>query len=107
MHRGSRSTHMHGVRVLEGLSSRQCQTFTRYLDDPAHRETFEAAHSCILAIFSWHARQALHGEAVNLCERVTSRLIPFYTQCLLEVRFVQQSLVELLTCTCNIEFERG
>lgn len=80
----------------------------RYLTDPSHRETFESAHSVVLAIFASHAQQQSHHQQKRVMNRLVIepkiqahaqvtdrrsnsptgfilRMIPFYAQCLIEV----------------------
>jgi hypothetical protein len=64
----------------------------RHLSDPSYRETYESAHSVILAIFALHAQRVGDGSgAVQLLEHknyerpFAERIVPFYTRCLIEV----------------------
>jgi len=62
---------------------------SRHLNDASHRETFESAHSTILAIFA-----AQLGSTTSTEDQGTGvgqptfveKIVPFYMQCLLEVR---------------------
>lgn len=55
----------------------------RYLDNPEHRETFEAAHSVVLAIFATHAAP---GRQSPTTDDLISHLVPFYAESLIKVR---------------------
>lgn len=78
-----------------------------YLTDPSYRETFESAHSVVLAIFASHAQQQSHHQQKRVMNRLVIepkiqahaqvtdrrsnsptgfilRMIPFYAQCLIE-----------------------
>ena len=65
----------------------------RHLSNSAHRETFESAHSVMLAIFAAHAQKPRTGvTSVSDTTTVThdhlafaEQIVPFYTQCLIEV----------------------
>jgi hypothetical protein len=62
---------------------------SRHLNDASHRETYESAHSTILAIFA-----AQLGSTTSTEDQGTGvgrptfveKIVPFYMQCLLEVR---------------------
>jgi hypothetical protein len=62
---------------------------SRHLNDASHRETYESAHSTILAIFA-----AQLGSTTSTKDQGTGvgrptfveKIVPFYVQCLLEVR---------------------
>ena len=63
-----------------------------HLDDPSHRETYESAHSVILAVFAAHARTQSESTTVlgvkgkgTLRATFVEKIVPFYVQCLLEV----------------------
>lgn len=72
--------------------------FPRHLFDPAHRETFESAHSVVLAIFAANAANAsiVNNEHLPEAHKVSSRkrsvaqfaerMVPYYMWCLLEVQ---------------------
>lgn len=67
-----------------------------HLSSPAHRETYESAHSVVLAMFSKYAQQQQqkgHTEAEQPSAKgkergreptFVERLVPFYTNCLIE-----------------------
>lgn len=61
-----------------------------HLDDASHRETYESAHSVILAVFAAHARAQPETAVAGVKGKGTSRptfvekIVPFYVQCLLE-----------------------
>ncbi|KAI9443299.1 hypothetical protein H4582DRAFT_2118240 [Lactarius indigo] len=62
-----------------------------HLNDASHRETYESAHSVILAVFAAHARaQPDSATVAGVKGKGTSRptfvekVVPFYVQCLLE-----------------------
>ena len=75
-------------------------SYSRFLDDPEHRETFEAAHSVVLAIFATHvtSSEAQSQASSNLI----SHLVPFYAESLIKVRhsYRESGLLEL-TCWQN------
>jgi len=52
------------------------------LDDPEHREAFEAAHSVVLAIFATHATSEAQSQASS---NLISHLVPFYAESLIKV----------------------
>jgi hypothetical protein len=55
-----------------------------FLDNPKRRETFESAHSVILAVLAHNgARDWNLGDHQD---KITTRLAPFYLECLLRVR---------------------
>lgn len=62
---------------------------SRHLNDASHRETYESAHSTILAIFA-----AQLGSTTSTKDQGTGvgrptfveKIVPFYMQCLLQVR---------------------
>jgi hypothetical protein len=62
-----------------------------HLDDASHRETYESAHSVILAVFAAHARAqpdsttvaGVKGKGPSRATFV-EKIVPFYAQCLLE-----------------------
>ena len=69
------------------------------MDDTEHRETFEAAHSVILAIFATHA--ASEGQS-QVTSNLISHLVPFYAQSLLKVRLSRRESGPFeLTCPQN------
>jgi len=59
-----------------------------HLSDPAHRETYESAHSVVLAILALHAQRVGEGSSVVKIDSndrpFAERIVPFYTNCLLE-----------------------
>lgn len=62
-----------------------------HLSNSTYRETYESAHSVMLAVFAAHAQKAsqlpaprLATSGGNLASYI-SQIIPFYTDCLLEV----------------------
>ncbi|KAI0056552.1 hypothetical protein BV25DRAFT_1920897 [Artomyces pyxidatus] len=59
-----------------------------HLDDPGHRETYESAHSVVLAIFAAHPSATANeraGATVSASvPTFVERLVPFYARCLLE-----------------------
>ncbi|KIJ59494.1 hypothetical protein HYDPIDRAFT_118489 [Hydnomerulius pinastri MD-312] len=68
-----------------------------HLNDATHRETFESAHSVVLAIFSSCSKRALEntgtvsstneqgGTSTSAVDSAfTEKMIPFYTQCLID-----------------------
>lgn len=66
-----------------------------HLSDPTHRETFESAHSVLLGIFATHAqrigegkikRTPITGTSPNSNASFVESLVPFYANCLIEVR---------------------
>lgn len=72
----------------------------RHLNDPSHRETFESAHSVMLAIFAAHSQKVeklavsqssnpkdSHEQSKSFAEQA----VPFYTQCLIDVRISKQT----------------
>lgn len=68
----------------------------RHLSEVSHRETFESAHSVILAVFASHAQQQ-QRQSVVVSDRVDllsaysedndfiKKMVPFYARCLIEV----------------------
>lgn len=70
----------HPCVVLSFLSTKLTLSPRRYLEDPTHRDTFESAHSVLLAIFASEKGCA-------------NELAPWYTKLLLRVRtFIFASL---------------
>ncbi|KAH9889808.1 hypothetical protein C8Q73DRAFT_705568 [Cubamyces lactineus] len=58
-----------------------------HLWDPSYRETYESAHSVMLAVFAAHAQQAgRHDEPYRARVQPTfaEKLVPMYAQCLVE-----------------------
>jgi hypothetical protein len=64
-------------------------SFSRFLDDPEHRETFEAAHSVVLAIFAAHTASEGQSQAAS---NFISHLVPFYAESLIKVRLMLREL---------------
>ncbi|KAF7985593.1 hypothetical protein HWV62_3889 [Athelia sp. TMB] len=62
------------------------ETCFPHLNDPSHRETYESAHSVVLAMFAAHAqrRNILNGDGAEDWPFMT-RSTPFYAKCLIEV----------------------
>jgi hypothetical protein len=61
---------------------------TSHLNDASHRETYEPAHSVILAIFAAQSGSTTVAEVQGAgVPRPTfvEKIVPFYTRCLLEV----------------------
>jgi len=56
---------------------------SRFLDNPEHRETFEAAHSVVLAIFAAHVVPERQSQTTD---NLISHLVPFYAESLIKVR---------------------
>ena len=56
----------------------------RHLHDASHRETFESAHSVVLAIFAAHAQKATDS-ALSQDGGFTRKIVPFYANCLIDV----------------------
>jgi len=62
---------------------------SRHLNDASHRETYESAHSAILAIFSAQIGSTTLAEVQGtdvVRPTFTEKIVPFYIRCLLEVR---------------------
>ncbi|KAI0670930.1 hypothetical protein C8Q78DRAFT_974125 [Trametes maxima] len=56
-----------------------------HLSDPGHRETFESAHSVMLAIFAAHARaSAMPKDTLKPAPSFVEKLVPMYAYCLIE-----------------------
>ena len=73
-----------------------------HLDDPSHRETYESAHSVILAVFAAHARAQSESTTVlgvkgkgTLRATFVEKIVPFYVQCLLEVCVIVRCILSL------------
>ncbi|KAF9219266.1 hypothetical protein BS17DRAFT_789773 [Gyrodon lividus] len=83
-------------QLVPVLSTSVIQTFvvpfcSPHLSDAAHRETFESAHSVVLAIFSSRSKRAVENVLSNnradtpaSDSAFTEKLVPFYIQCLIE-----------------------
>jgi hypothetical protein len=62
---------------------------SRHLNDASHRETYESAHSTILAIFAAQLGSTTSAEGRRTgvgWPAFVEKIVPFYMQCLLEVR---------------------
>ncbi|OBZ71175.1 hypothetical protein A0H81_08652 [Grifola frondosa] len=56
-----------------------------HLSDSSHRETYESAHSVMLAIFASHARRmGERDERASAAPAFAEQIVPFYTQCLID-----------------------
>ncbi|KAI0086488.1 hypothetical protein BDY19DRAFT_960151, partial [Irpex rosettiformis] len=64
-----------------------------HLNDSSHRETYESAHSVMLAIFGAHSQKAeklLSSQSLNIkgndgrLQSFAEQAVPFYTQCLID-----------------------
>jgi len=51
-----------------------------HLSDASHRETFESAHSVVLAIFALHAQKSASQQEGGF----TRKIVPFYATCLID-----------------------
>ena len=73
----------------------------RHLDDPSHRETYESAHSVVLAIFVAHAQKTTASAPREPGQLpFAEEFIPAYVQCLLDVRRrypIRQAIYGVLT----------
>lgn len=60
---------------------------SRHLWDPSYRETYESAHSVMLAVFAAHAKGNATPQtgSADPHPRFVERLVPMYAQCLVEV----------------------
>lgn len=54
-----------------------------HLSDASHRETFESAHSVVLAIFASHAQKARESTSQQ-GGGFTRKIVPFYANCLID-----------------------
>lgn len=54
-----------------------------HLSDASHRETFESAHSVVLAIFASHAQKASESTSQQ-GGGFTRQIVPFYANCLID-----------------------
>lgn len=70
------------------LQLRSHLSFCRHLSDPAHRETYESAHSVVLAIFAENKPNGVEGDNRS---GFAEQIVPFYTECLIEVWFLSLS----------------
>lgn len=61
----------------------------RHLNDAGHRETFESAHSVMLAVFASHAQKSgvVRQDGALLQHRFAfaEQYVPSYVQCLIDV----------------------
>ncbi|KAH8104589.1 hypothetical protein BXZ70DRAFT_998607 [Cristinia sonorae] len=58
-----------------------------HLSDPSHRETYESAHSVMLAIFASHAQRASEGKGTARSPQepaFAEQIVPYYVQCLID-----------------------
>ena len=66
-------------------------TTSSHLTNSAHRETYESAHSVMLAVFAAYSQKAAQVSVPRLATAggdlagYISQIIPFYTDCLLQV----------------------
>jgi len=78
------------VPVLSGecIQSYAFPLCLHHLSDSAHRETYESAHSVVLAIFASYAQRQAIGDANTEAEAAdltfAKHLVPFYAHCLIE-----------------------
>ena len=71
-----------------------------HLDDASHRETYESAHSVILAVFAAHAHAqpdsiivaGVKGKGPSQATFV-EKIVPFYVHSLLEVRSCHVAII--------------
>lgn len=69
-----------------------------HLNDPTHRETYESAHSVMLAIFSAHAKAQKAGNVSDPASlknnsgdyepAFAEQIVPAYARCLVSVRLI-------------------
>ena len=62
---------------------------SRHLNDASHRETYESAHSAILAVFAAQlgSSTAAEDQGTGVARPTfVEKIVPFYIRCLLEVR---------------------
>ncbi|KAF9236500.1 hypothetical protein BU15DRAFT_89117 [Melanogaster broomeanus] len=83
-------------QLVPVLSTSTIQTFvlpfcSPHLVDVAHRETFESAHSVVLAIFSSRSKRTVENALTNdrtdsptSDSAFTDKMVPFYAHCLVE-----------------------
>ena len=71
-----------------------------HLDDASHRETYESAHSVILAVFAAHAHAQLDSTIVAGVKgkgpsqaTFVEKIVPFYVHSLLEVRSCHVTII--------------
>src|ERR1700733_4946485 len=70
-------------------------SINRYLDLPAYRETFESAHSVMLAVFANNGVRERTQGVLDRRDRLTTRLAPFYLNSLIYVRVIRLVLWSL------------
>ncbi|KAI0917380.1 hypothetical protein AcW2_007517 [Taiwanofungus camphoratus] len=72
-----------------------------HLSDSSHRETYESAHSVLLAIFASYAQNSREHEdqgrpTLKILPSFAEEAVPFYVQCLIDVCFSHNSPVSPL-----------
>jgi hypothetical protein len=84
------------VSYIKGNKNMSLRRISRFLDNPEHRETFEAAHSVVLAIFATHAASERQSQTTD---NLISHLVPFYAESLIKARLScrEKCLIELTT----------
>ena len=85
---------MSSVRIVRTLCRIvvNLNILSRHLWDPSHRETYESAHSVMLAIFASHAQKASKRSASpEPGAAFAEKAVPMYAQCLVEVRSTARS----------------
>ncbi|KIK94745.1 hypothetical protein PAXRUDRAFT_142236 [Paxillus rubicundulus Ve08.2h10] len=111
-------------QLVPVLSTSTIQTFvlpfcSPHLAGAAHRETFESAHSVVLAILSSRSKIAVdnarsndRADTLGSDSALTEKMVPFYAQCLIEnsadgklsvaqLRLAFVTLVKHATLTCD------
>ncbi|KAJ8583880.1 hypothetical protein M405DRAFT_747952 [Rhizopogon salebrosus TDB-379] len=70
------------IPVLSELTIQELvfPTCLPHLSDASHRETFESAHSVVLAIFALHAQKSASQQEGGF----TRKIVPFYATCLID-----------------------
>ncbi|KAG1733052.1 uncharacterized protein EDB91DRAFT_1150240 [Suillus paluster] len=73
------------VPVLSELTIQELvfPTCLPHLSDASHRETFESAHSVVLAIFASHAQKTRESTSQQ-GSGFTKKIVPFYANCLID-----------------------
>lgn len=73
------------IPVLNELTIQELvfPTCLPHLSDASHRETFESAHSVVLAIFASHAQKASESTSQQ-GGGFTRQIVPFYANCLID-----------------------
>lgn len=76
-------------------------SISRHLSDSSHRETYESAHSVLLAIFASYAQNSREHEdqgrpTLKILPSFAEEAVPFYVQCLIDVCFSHNSPVSPL-----------